>query len=215
MGHSLDYGMGVRKAGFAPLLGKGIFAQDGSHWKHARDLYRPLFTKSQSDGAYDIVKHHADNLVAAISKHSTSGTVDLYPLFFSFTLDTTYDMIFRKAKNSFLEDKPSSNRFATAFRDAQQHLTRRYEVVGLYWLIDGLKFRRDVRTVHAWVDEQIADYLDDRPNEKDSNGGAFHPLMEVISKETKDRRAMRDHVLNFMLAGRDTTACTLSWTLSV
>lgn len=43
--HDADFGLGVRKPTFAPLLGSGIFTQDGPGWKHSRDLLRHQFDK--------------------------------------------------------------------------------------------------------------------------------------------------------------------------
>jgi cytochrome P450 len=36
-----DYGLGLRAPTFHPLLGSGIFTQDGAAWKHSRRLLRP------------------------------------------------------------------------------------------------------------------------------------------------------------------------------
>lgn len=33
-----DYAMGSRRLGLLPLLGDGIFTQDGAAWKHSREL---------------------------------------------------------------------------------------------------------------------------------------------------------------------------------
>lgn len=38
-----DYGLGTRRLAGFPLLGEGIFSQDGPAWKHSRELIRRQF----------------------------------------------------------------------------------------------------------------------------------------------------------------------------
>ncbi len=45
-----------------------------------------------------------------------------------------------------------------------------------------------------------------------SNGYAF---IRDLYDELRDQVLVRDQLVNVLLAGRDTTACLLSWTLSV
>lgn len=80
-----DYGFGVRPDIFAPLLGNGIFTQKGPVWKHSRELLRKQFARVQSRNLSHS-HEHVDNLIACIP---SSEVVDLQPLFFNLTLDTT------------------------------------------------------------------------------------------------------------------------------
>lgn len=45
---------------------------------------------------------------------------------------------------------------------------------------------------------------------KEQAGGAFN-FTESLSQFTKDRTVLRDQLVNTLIAGRDTTAATLSW----
>lgn len=38
---NLIFGLGLRPLHFAPLMGNGIFTQDGAQWHHSRQLLRP------------------------------------------------------------------------------------------------------------------------------------------------------------------------------
>lgn len=38
-------------------------------------------------------------------------------------------------------------------------------------------------------------------------------FFDAIAESSKDRKALRAQLLNVLLAGRDTTACLLTWTL--
>ena len=45
----------------------------------------------------------------------------------------------------------------------------------------------------------------------DKSGGFV--FLDALIAETKDPKVIRDQLVNILLAGRDTTACLLSWTL--
>ncbi|KAF1968106.1 hypothetical protein BU23DRAFT_481462 [Bimuria novae-zelandiae CBS 107.79] len=79
------YGFGARASVFAPLLGHGIFTQEGAAWRHPQELLRKQFVNARLR-RFDHFIEHVDNLIANIPSH---GVVDLQPLFFKFTLDTT------------------------------------------------------------------------------------------------------------------------------
>lgn len=81
----IDYGFGVRADVFAPLLRNGIFSQEGSAWKHSRELLRKQFIRTQYQNL-NRFREHIDNLIERLPK---DGVIDLQPLFFDFTLDTS------------------------------------------------------------------------------------------------------------------------------
>ncbi len=85
-----EYNFGVRQAIFAPLLGNGIFTQEGPAWKHSRELLRKQFIQAQYQNLNHI-REHVDNLLAHLP---SDGIIDLQPLFFNLTLDTTTALLF-------------------------------------------------------------------------------------------------------------------------
>ena len=68
------------------MIGEGIFTQDGPAWKHSRELLRRQFVRMQYQNLEGF-REHVENLVETLS-HS-QGIVDLQPLFYRLTLDTT------------------------------------------------------------------------------------------------------------------------------
>lgn len=68
--------------------------------------------------------------------------------------------------------------------------------------------------MHEFVDKIVADALNEIEPETSSkeSTGRYVFLTALISK-TRDQRVLRDQLINVLLAGRDTTACLLSWTL--
>ena len=205
----LDFGYGLRRQIFFPLLGDGIFTQDGAAWKHSREMLRPQFARQQYQNL-DILREHVDDLIACILKSRKS--IDLQPLFFRFTLDTTSAFLFGESTYSLRANQSADEiEFAKAFDIAQDYVVQRYRYLDLYWLIDGRRFCEACASVHTFI-ENIMNRRQSNAA-KSSDGHGRYVFIDAIAKDSHDRKALRDQLLNILLAGRDTTACLLSWTL--
>jgi len=82
----------------------------------------------------------------------------------------------------------------------------------LYWLINPPRFYQAVKTVNDVVDYYVDRVLDAKSNPKDqsSNENKRYVFLEALAEETRDRKMLRDQMLNILLAGRDTTAGLLT-----
>lgn len=205
----LDYGFGARRSVFAPLLGNGIFTQEGLAWKHSRELLRKQFSRIQYQNL-NLFREHVDNLIAHLP---VQGDIDLQPLFFSLTLDTTTALLFGKSVYSLRAgiDQAIENKiFSECFNLAQEGLAKRFRIAPWHFLYNPREFRQACHTVHRFVEHYIKELeLSDIPSEKE----ASFSFINQIAKESASMEDLRDQLLNVLLAGRDTTACCLSWTL--
>ena len=143
--------------------------------------------------------------------------MDLQPLFFLLTLDVTTAAVLGTSTNS-LQDQGGKVglAFADAFDTGQHYLAVRGRLGDLYWLFGGKKFKAACDFVHSFVDNIVAVALNK------TGGGTSDGMEEVKEKylfidaliaRTRDPKIIRDQLVNVLLAGRDTTACLLSWTL--
>lgn len=198
--------MGPRRKVMFPFFGDGIFTQEGAAWKHSRELLRPQFVHKQYEDL-DIFRGAVDNLIDVIPRE---GVVDLQPLFFRLTLDVTTAFLFGESVES-LKTPESAGRstFANAFNIAQDFIAKRMRLQDLYWLVGGTKFTKACEDVHRFADQIIERNLS-RENQGVQNRYVF---LDFLSKNTPDRTALRSQIINILVAGRDTTACALSWTL--
>ncbi|PSN61242.1 cytochrome P450 alkane hydroxylase [Corynespora cassiicola Philippines] len=203
-----DFGMGPRRAVTYPMFGDGIFTQEGLDWKHSRDMLRPQLNHKNYENL-EVFRAAVDDLIQII--HDRHGVIDLQPLFFRLTLDTTTAFLFGESIRSLVTpEKVGERTFATAFDTAQQWVTRRFRLLDLYWLVDGSAFRRACRDVHEFADQIIdRNLFSARSGNKNSDKYVF---LDAISQRTADKSALRGQVINLLTAGRDTTACLLSWT---
>lgn len=73
-----DYGkLAMRNKALLPLLGNGIFSQDGASWKHSRYLIKPLFMQAELSDI-DSFEVHVNRFLGLIPRDGS--TVDLHPL---------------------------------------------------------------------------------------------------------------------------------------
>lgn len=72
-------------------------------------------------------------------------------------------------------------------------------------MIGGSEFRRACSDVHEFAD-QLIDRNVFRGDEK------RNIFLDVVAESTADRLALRGQILSLLVAGRDTTACLLTWT---
>ncbi|KAL2688454.1 n-alkane-inducible cytochrome P450 [Phyllosticta citricarpa] len=214
-----EFGFGVRRPTFFPLLGDGIFTQDGSAWKHSRELLRPQFAKNRAQN-FEQIQAAVQKLVDQIPNRQP---VDLQPLFFRFPLDTTTYLLFGESIGS-LDATESSHEsaseeadFTEAFTVAQDFLAQRDRLGDLYWLIGGPKFWRACKTVHRFVDSIVRERLENsnKNNATLSGTESKQVFLDSLLLEKQDVFTIRSQLLNVLLAGRDTTACCLSWTFQI
>ena len=136
--------------------------------------------------------------------------VDLQPLFFKFILDTTTALVFGRSVYSLREDQSESVReFEKSFDVAQPYLVKRYRLLDLYWIIGGPQFRRACESVHVFVD-RIAEEGLRALAEDDQRNPSRHLFSVALAEDSRfDKIAIRDQLLDILLAGRDTIACLL------
>ncbi|KAK2594964.1 hypothetical protein QQS21_007322 [Conoideocrella luteorostrata] len=213
-----DYSLGLRAPTFRPVLGSGIFTQDGAAWKHSRQLLRPQFASNRSQN-FEQVKKCVQDLVEAIPG---DGLVDLQPLCFKLTFDTTMFLLFGNSVSAadWGQVAGQESEFARAFNLSQEYLSHRGRLGAFYWLLNDRTFQDACRTCHHFIDGAIAKALE--ASARDSRGEGKEQLdtadngdyvfVEALVQQTKDPKFLRDQCLNVLLAGRDTTACCLQWT---
>ncbi|KAL8750817.1 MAG: hypothetical protein Q9199_006828 [Rusavskia elegans] len=198
--------MGPRRKVMFPLFGDGIFTQEGDAWKHSRELLRPQFVHKQYDDL-KLFQEVVDNLISVLPK---KGMVDLQPLFFRLTLDTTTAFLFGDSVGSLqASNTAGESTFASAFNTAQDFIAKRLRLQDLYWLVGGKRFTAACEDVHRFAD-QIIDRNLSRDNE--SSDAGKYVFLDFLEKNTSNRTELRSQIINILVAGRDTTACLLSWT---
>ncbi|EHK97537.1 putative Cytochrome 52A4 [Glarea lozoyensis 74030] len=212
-GQFADFDLGkFRQQATAPFLGQGIFTQDGAAWKHSREMLRPQFSGAQVRDLTS-VEFHVQRLLDVLPRMSSvddwSKEIDLQPLLFALSLDTSTEFLLGKSADSQLENVQTEKEvvkakgFATAIDEATKGTSARFMYGPFSPTIDGI-------VSEALVKAQNKMLLDDRkPEEKRSR----YVFLEELIKDTQDPIELRFQILNILIAGRDTTASSVSWAI--
>ena len=203
-----DFGKGEQfQREWNDFLGHSIFTTDDKQWSSSRQLLRPLFIKDRVSDLHCFERHIRD-LLGALP--TPGDTVDIADLFFRFTLDAATDFLLGKSVNSIAEP---AQEFAHAFA-AVQHTQSLIARAGPFnTFVPRRQFRRHIQTLNVFVNQFIERALRLSPAEleqktKSTEGYTF---LHALANHTRDRVVIRDQLVATLLAGRDTTACTLSW----
>jgi len=178
--------------------------------KVQREMLRKRFARTQYQN-FDHFREHVDNLIARLP---VDRVIDLQPLFFNLTLDTTTALLLGRSVYSLRAniDQDNENRlFSESFNIAQEGLAKRFRIAPWHFFYNPREFRRACANVHRFVER----YIEERGlhNEKYPSGEDSYGFINQVAEESANMEDLRDQLLNVLLAGRDTTACCLSWTL--
>ncbi|KAJ3328244.1 hypothetical protein HDU76_010321 [Blyttiomyces sp. JEL0837] len=203
------------------VLGHGIFNSDGELWRSQRKTAANIFNvKNFKDFVGVVFTDEMESLNNRLSQFAESNAVfDLQDIFFRFTLDGFCKIGFGIDLHSMTEEKPVP--FAAAFDQAQLRMMHRF-VLPLWRLEElllpiGKSHAEHVKTIRTFGLNMI------RQRHVDIENGTFiesenNDLLTLL-KSVKDEdgnspsdELLCDYVLNFIIAGRDTTAQALSWT---
>lgn len=211
------------------LFGNGIFGVDDDKWVHQRKVASRLFTqKTMRDSMTACIQKHAVTLLDVLETHADGKSIDLFNLLNRFTMEAFAEIGFGIHMNCI--DIEKDHPFQTAFDGAQRILALRFTRPTWFWKIQRwldvgaeAEFRRHIGIIDSTVLEivmkSIARYnsaapTDDQEKEIAPYKDLVTLFLDSIDDEqrfTTDPMFLRDMAVNFLVAGRDTTAQALSW----
>ncbi|KAK2610967.1 hypothetical protein N8I77_004352 [Diaporthe amygdali] len=209
------------------FLGDSIFATDGQTWHTSRQLLRPQFIKDRISDLH-CFESHLETLFRAMAnggalngedQQVNMGAVhgrkmDISDLFFRYTLDVATDFLLGKDVKSLSNPREE---FADAFNEVQHVqniITRAGPVIGTF--IPKKRFRKCLATMNAFVNEYVQKALLLSPEElasRSTKSDMSYTFLHELASYTRDPKVLRDQLVAVLLAGRDTTAASLSWTI--
>ncbi|XP_060218690.1 cytochrome P450 704C1-like [Lycium barbarum] len=204
------------------LFGKGIFAVDGDKWKQQRKLASLEFSaRVLRDFSCAVFRKRAAKLVRKVFGFSISNQVfDMQELLMRCSLDSIFKVGFGVDLNCVDGSGGDDNNFIKAFDDSNELIYWRY--VDSFWKLkryfnigSEALLKKNIKFIHEFVDELIRTRRKQLEMKQDSVDKE-DILSRFLVESKKDPEKMtdqylRDIILNFMLAGKDSTANTLSW----
>ncbi|KAF9526730.1 cytochrome P450 [Crepidotus variabilis] len=219
---------------FRSLLGEGVFNSDGELWKFHRSMARPYFSRDRISH-FDNFEEHAANALSQAEKRLAEGyAIDFQDVVARFTLDSATQFLFGYDVQSLSAGLPypeavshlntaeflnhPSNAFVDAFAEGQQRTswrTRRGPIWPLmeFWKDDVQPFRKIVEgyiepLLHKAIKKKD---LEEVIGDKKETGDSGDTLLEDLIQQTRDVEILKDELINLLVAGRDTTASTLTF----
>ena len=221
-----NYGKGpVFHDMFEELLGNGIFNTDGEIWYAQRKLAAQIFTSRQlRDRMRHVFLLHAQEDVLAKLEEaaSTQAYIDVQKLFLDYTFHSICDIAF--SLTSMDEDQVKA--FGVAFDRMSTLCQKRF--VNPFWksirkvcrLVNGITNRLANRLLkHVGEMEMIKlqKVVNDFAYKIVHHANGPQSSDDLLSLFRKQENAaftdayLKDLILNFIIAGRDSTAQTLAW----
>lgn len=213
------------------LLGTGVFNADGELWRFHRSMSRQFFTKDRISH-FDNFDRHADLVLSKLKDRLREGVaVDVQDLFCRFTLDSASEFLFGSDVQSLSADLPypsttmgfttreshPSDSFADAFQKAQVASAARSRFSQFWHLMEFWedKVEKEIQAVFDYVDPIVKRALEAKKAKEfpNADGGENETLLEHMTRLTDDPVILRDETLNIMVAGRDTTAALITFTV--
>lgn len=212
-----DYGKGEPFHNeWKDFLGDSIFTTDLDMWHDSRQLIRPQFIKDRVSDL-GIFEAHVQILINQIKikglkLDGTQGKeLEVSDLFFRYTLDAATHFLLGRSVDSL---EIQEQEFAEAFSEAQRIQNIIARAGPLNTFVPRKTFKKSIAVINEFVEPYIDDALRLSPEElatktKSEEGYTF---LHALASFTRDRKVLRDQLVAVLLAGRDTTAGTLSWT---
>lgn len=204
------------------FLGNGIFAADGESWRLHRKLASHHFSRNMLRLSTEITKKKLREIIKVLERsiiQNTNDAIDIQDIFFRMTIDTIVSLAFDVELDSITRE--TQHPFALAFDKAQllchdRIIDPSFPIKRYFQLT---KEEREIKSCLALMND-FTEKVICRKRRTSESGGSLGPdlisrYFEVAQKNEEappTNAELRDIVMNFVLAGRDTTACALSWT---
>ncbi|KAH9718177.1 cytochrome P450 family 96 subfamily A polypeptide 10 [Citrus sinensis] len=211
------------------ILGDGIFNSDSDLWKNQRRFAQALMNR-HSFYKFLVKSNQAKlekGLIPILDHMSKQGTtVDLQDLFQRFTFDSTSLFVTGYDPGCLSIEFPKV-RFLMALEDVEESIFYRHVVPESLWKLQrwlGIGEEKKLKKAKETLDSVIFELIQRKRREineeilsKEIDGvdllASYMHENKTIMGELKcaDDNFLRDTVLNFMIAGRDTTSSALTW----
>jgi len=199
--------------GLRPLLGNSVFLTNGETWKRQRRVIDPAFEGGRLKGTFPAMRQAAEAMVERLQ--GQGGPIEIEAV----TSHVAADVIFRTLFSIPIEHEVAAQVF-TRFRDYQ----RSQPILNLAAFIPMLRwmprfFKRSTKSDAAEIRRLITQLTTERMlaikngTAPDDLATKIMTTADPLTGEYFDTVEMVDQVAIFFLAGHETSATALAWTL--
>ncbi len=190
------------------FIGNGLLTSNGAYWLRQRRLIQPGFHAQKVKGLYSIMQSTIDRF---LEEFPSGDNVDIYPLMhrlaFEVVINTLFDI-----------DLPQE-----VIVELSRHISEIQEFVILdirqpyksWWFELSGRVARNRRRA-----ERVREILSGVVRERKAGGKRYHDLLDMLldaryedTGEPMDESQLLDEIVIIFIAGHETTANALTWTL--
>jgi len=207
-----------------PIMGKGLIPADPVTWKIRRRAVVPGFHKRWLNRMITLFHERADILCEDLTGKE-GKVVDMEERFCSVTLDIIGKAVFNYDFGSVTKESPIIKAVYRVLREAEHRSSSFIPYWDLpyadQWMTGQVEFRRDMTMLDDILAELInkavstrseatVEELEERDNSDDPSMLRF---MVDMRGEDLSSMVLRDDLMTMLIAGHETTAAMLTWTL--
>ncbi|EAH4568233.1 cytochrome P450 [Campylobacter jejuni] len=199
----------------SPLLGESIFTTNGEVWKKQRELLRPSFEMTRINKVFNLMSEAVADMMDRFSKYPNHAVIEVDEAMTFITAD----VIFRTIMSSKLDEEKGKkilNAFVT-FQEQSVHTAMRRMFRFPKWLSYVLGDHKRAKAGDV-IRQILSDII--KPRYDMADNAEFEDilgsLLLVVDADTNKRFSFEeilDQVAMLFLAGHETTASSLTWTL--
>ena len=214
---------------FKDFLGKGIFLVNGDQWKSKRKMASNLFRHHNLKSYVSIFAKNSQSLVEVVRKLSERNDeeyqnrgIDFQDYFMRYTLDSFCEIGFGVNIKS-INSTESALKFQRAFDYVQTFSEGRgrsgelWRIKEFFW--KNAEFQFHLNLINGFVMDIINSRSEETEEELQDRTDLLSQLLlhniKVDKNEIEEERIsdeeLKDWIMNFLIAGRDTTAMLLTW----
>ncbi|ELP6877585.1 cytochrome P450 [Campylobacter jejuni] len=199
----------------SPLLGESIFTTNGEVWKKQRELLRPSFEMTRINKVFNLMSEAVADMMDRFSKYPNHAVIEVDEAMTFITAD----VIFRTIMSSKLDEEKGKkilNAFVT-FQEQSVHTAMCRMFRFPKWLSYVLGDRKRAKAGDV-IRQVLSDIIKPRYDTADNTEfeDILGSLLLVVDADTNKRFSFEeilDQVAMLFLAGHETTASSLTWTL--
>lgn len=225
---NVNYDKGILAEILKPIMGKGLIPADPETWKVRRKQIVPAFHKAWLNHMVSLFGRCNQPLIDSLNKEvEGGGKCDMESYFCSVALDIIGLSVFNYEFGSVTKESPVIKAVYSALVEAEH----RSMTPAPYWdlpfaneLVPRLrKFNSDLKLLNEVLNElinkaksnrQVEDIedLEQRNYDKVTDPSMLRFLVDMRGADV-DNKQLRDDLMTMLIAGHETTAAVLTWSL--
>lgn len=197
-----------------PLVGNGLFSSEGEFWRRQRRMMQPAFHRKQIDNLAEEMVTTIEEMLLKWEPVADSGEIiNIQNEMMGLTMDVVTRTLFTSSLSA-----SEIAELGVQITFLLDMITERSQAIfQIGEKIPSAKNRRFDEGV-ATIDKIIYRLIDERRQSQEKQDDLLTMLLEARDNETgegMDDKQLRDELVTIFLAGHETTAIALSWSLAL